>query len=314
MKILLTGASSFTGAHYARTLTEKGHDVTATFTRGEGDYTDGDVRQARVDLVKGCAKPLWNTSFGDERFTDALAGGGFDALCHHAADVTDYKSPDFDAAGAVVNNTRNAHAVLARVAADGGVLMLTGSVFAGGRGAGSDGLPHFSPYGLSKGLSNELLAYLASQAGVPCGEVVIPNPFGPLEEPRFTAYLVKTWMKGETAGCNTPLYVRDNIHVGLLAAAYTDTLEKLAADRPAFTRLEPSGYIESQGAFAQRYAREMSTRLDKPCDLNLAHQTEFTEPRIRVNTDPLDAEALGFDESAAWDAAAADYRSRLGGA
>lgn len=312
MKILLTGASSFTGAHYAKHLAARGHEVTATFTRGEADYRDGGVREARVSLVTGCATPLWNTSFGDERFTDALASGGFGALCHHAADVTNYKEPDFDAAGAIANNTRNAHAVLAQVAADGGVLMLTGSVFAGGRGAGSDGLPHFSPYGLSKGLSNELLRYLAEAAGVPCGEVVIPNPFGPLEEPRFTAYLVKTWMKGETAGCNTPLYVRDNIHVGLLAAAYAKAVETLATQRPVFHRLEPSGYIESQGAFAQRYAREMSARLGKPCELKLAHQSAFTEPRIRVNTDPLDAEALGFDESAAWDQAAEDYRSRLG--
>ncbi|BAM02556.1 NAD-dependent epimerase/dehydratase family protein [Phycisphaera mikurensis] len=312
MKILLTGASSFTGAHYAATLAARGHEVTATFTRGEGDYADGGVRQDRVARVTGCAKPLWNASFGDDRFTDTLASGGFDALCHHAADVTDYKSPAFDAAGAIANNTRNAHAVLASVAADGGVLMLTGSVFAGGRGAGSDGLPHFSPYGLSKGLSNELLAYLAAAAGVPCGEVVIPNPFGPLEEPRFTAYLVKTWMKEEAAGCNTPLYVRDNLHVGLLALAYADAVERLAARRPAFERLEPSGYIESQGAFAQRYAREMSGRLGKPCVLNLADQTAFSEPRIRVNTDPLDEAALGFDEAAAWDEAAADYLRRLG--
>ncbi len=56
----------------------------------------------------------------------------------------------------------------------------------------------------------------------------------------------------------------------------------------------------------------MSSRLELPCDLDLAHQTAFTEPRIRVNTDPLDAEALGFDESAAWDAAAADAKRRFG--
>ena len=310
MKILLTGASSFTGTHYAATLAGKGHEVTATFTRGEDGYADGGVRQARVEKVRGVAEPLWNASFGDERFTEALASGGFDALCHHAADVTNYKSPDFDAAGAIANNTRNGHAVLAQVARDGGVLMLTGSVFAGGRGAGSDGLPHFSPYGLSKGLSNELLAYLAGAAGVSCGEVVIPNPFGPLEEPRFTAYLMKKWLAGEAAGCNTPLYVRDNIHVGLLAAAYADAVETLVAERPVFRRLEPSGYIESQGAFAMRYAREMRGRLGKPCVLTLAHQTEFTEPRIRVNTKPLDEAALGFDEAAAWDAAAADYQDR----
>ena len=57
----------------------------------------------------------------------------------------------------------------------------------------------------------------------------------------------------------------------------------------------------------------MRERLGLPCGLSLADQTEFTEPRIRVNTDPLDLGRLGFDESAAWDAVADDYRDRLGG-
>jgi hypothetical protein len=46
---------------------------------------------------------------------------------------------------------------------------------------------------------------------------VIANPFGPLEEPRFCAYLVKTWAAGQVPEVRTPLYVRDNIHVSLLA-------------------------------------------------------------------------------------------------
>ena len=36
---------------------------------------------------------------------------------------------------------------------------------------------------------------------------VIPNPFGPYEEPRFTAYLMRTWLAGETAHVQTPRYV-----------------------------------------------------------------------------------------------------------
>ena len=40
---------------------------------------------------------------------------------------------------------------------------------------------------------------------------MIPNPFGPYEEPRFMAYLMKTWLKGEVARVQTPRYVRDNI-------------------------------------------------------------------------------------------------------
>jgi UDP-glucose 4-epimerase len=49
---------------------------------------------------------------------------------------------------------------------------------------------------------------------------VIPNPFGLYEEPHFTAYLMTTWLASETPRVQTPRYVRDNIHVSLLAKAY----------------------------------------------------------------------------------------------
>ena len=83
-----------------------------------------------------------------------ISEGGWDLLCHHAADVTNYKSPDFDAVGAVQNNTRNLVTVLQALKSAGcGKSVLTGTVFEGGEGAGSQGLPDFSPYGLSKALT-----------------------------------------------------------------------------------------------------------------------------------------------------------------
>ena len=46
---------------------------------------------------------------------------------------------------------------------------------------------------------------------------VIANPFGPLEEPRFTAYLAREWLGGRSAVVRTPEYLRDNIGGGLCA-------------------------------------------------------------------------------------------------
>lgn len=309
MDILFTGGSSFTGYWFIRQLAEAGHEVRATFTRGSvADYADGGVRGARVELLASLCTPVWNCTFGDDAFMEALRDLGGGVLCHHAADVTNYKSPDFDAAGAVCNNTRNGRAVLRSLAESGGRLLLTNSVFAGGEGAGSVGavgeLPHFSPYGLSKAMTAEFYRYHAAELGVNLGEFVIPNPFGPYEEPRFTNYLVKTWFGGKVAGCNTPAYVRDNIHVELLGRAYADFAGRLDA---AHQKLGPCGYIESQGAFAERFAQQMRPRLGLGCALELADQTEFAEPRIRINTDAVDAAVLGFDEARAWDAVADFY-------
>jgi UDP-glucose 4-epimerase len=309
MRILFTGASSFTGAWFVRELAAAGHQVTATFRQGAEAYPD-EVRRRRVAFAAAAAEPIFGVSFGDDAFLALVRRGGWDLLAHHAADVTNYRSPDFDTAAALQANTRSLAAVLQAFRAGGGRrVLLTGSVFEGGEGAGSQGLPHFSPYGLSKALTAEVFRYHCERSGVGLGKLVVPNPFGPFEEPRYTAYLLKTWFGGGTASCANPAYVRDNIHVSLLAKAYAG----FAAGLPetGFVRRNPSGYAESQGAFTQRLAAEMRPRLGLPCLVELKRQTEFPEPQVRINTDIPDAVALGWNEGAAWDEMAGYYRSLL---
>ncbi len=305
MRILFTGASSFTGLWFVRALAAAGHEVTATFRRPLEAYDEG--RRRRVALALERCRPAFEVSFGDERFL-ALAREPWDLLAHHAAEVTDYKSADFDALAAAQTNARALPAVLAALHAGGcRRVLLTGSVFEGGEGAGSDDLPDFSPYGLSKALTARVFQFHAGRAGMHLGKFVIPNPFGPYEEPRFTAYLLRTWLAGDVARCATPVYVRDNIHVSLLAKAYARFAQTLPAT-PATSRLAPSGYVESQGAFTRRVAEEMRPRLGKPCRFELGTQTDFPEPRIRINTDAPDAQALGWSEGAAWDELAEYYQ------
>ena len=310
MRILLTGASSFTGYWFARRFAANGHELVMPLRRPRGEYED--VRGQRVEGLESCGEVVFDCAFGSERFTGLVGEASqWDALCHHAADVTNYKSPDFDVAGALANNTHNLKRVLESMAERGGQrFVLTGSVFEPGEGAGSDGLPAFNPYGLSKSLTAQVAQYYAQHAAMQFGKFVIANPFGPYEEPRFTQYLMRTWFEGKTAGVRTPAYVRDNIHVSLLARAYARFVETLPED-PGRQQLNPSGYIESQGAFAERFAREMRPRLGLDCALEHVDQTTFDEPRIRINTDALDAEPLGWDEREAWDELSAYYRSVL---
>ena len=307
MRILFTGASSFTGAWFVRQLAEAGHDVTAVFRKRPEEYPDA-LRQRRARWAAEACRPLFGPSFGDSDFLALVKTEPFDLLAHHAAEVTNYRSPDFDAVAATAANTREAPAVLRALAERGcGRVLLTGSVFEGGEGAGSEGLPDFSPYGLSKALTAQVLRYHCRRARMTFGKFVIPNPFGPWEEPRYTAYLVKSWLDGGVPSCASPRYVRDNVHVSLLALAYA----RFAADLPegcAEVKLNPSGYVESQGAFTLRVATEMRPRLGLPCAVELKDQVDFPEPRVRINTHVLDARALGWDEAAAWDEMARHYR------
>ncbi len=312
MKILFTGASSFTGYWFVRALAGAGHEVVATY-RGQADRYDG-VRAERVQRSAEFCNRAWGCVFGDDQFFKLISEGGpWDVLCHHAADVTDYKSPDFDVMGAVANNCRNLRGVLDALRSKGcGKVVLTGSVFENGEGAGSEGLAAFSPYGLSKAVTAQVFRYYAEVGGFRLGKFVIPNPFGPYEEPRFTTYLIRSWYQGKKPAVSTPDYIRDNIHVSLLAKAYVRFVEQLGTGG-GFERLNPSGYVASQGAFARAFADQMQQRLDRSCPIEFKNQTQFTEPRVRINIDVPDRDQLDWDEGRAWDELADYYRQTYGG-
>jgi nucleoside-diphosphate-sugar epimerase len=302
MKVLLTGASSFTGLHFARALAAAGHEVVAPLRAPLAAYADG-VRAARVKALPEVARIVEDCPFGSDRLLALAREGGFNLLCHHAAEVGDYRSPDFDVTRAVAANTHRLREVLLALGGHAGILA-TGSVFEQEEGAGTAPLVAFSPYGLSKGLTYQVVQHWARAMGRPHGKFTIPNPFGPFEEPRFCAYLVRTWKEGKAAEVRTPLYVRDNIHVSLLAEAYAGFAARVAAGAEE-ARLNPSGYVESQGAFAERFARAMRARSSLACEVRLAVQTEFSEPLVRINTDPV--APPGWDDAAAWNTCAAAY-------
>lgn len=310
MKILLTGASSFTGFWFARALAERGHTVYATFQGSRNSYDE--ARKRRIDALPENVKCLWETSLASERLLDVVVSeDGWDLVCLHGAYVTGYRNPDFDVVRALGNNTAGLQILLEKLAAKGlRNVLTTGSVFEAEEGAGEEPLRAFSAYGLSKTLTWKVTQYLAQVLNLRLGKFLIPNPFGPYEEPRFTAYLIKTWYAGKTAEVRTPLYVRDNIHITNLAIHYARYAESLVAgqSRP---KCGPMGYVESQGAFTLRFAAEMTKRLEIPCEVILGQQTDFSEPLMRVNTQAEKLAESEWNETAAWDELAAYYQTEF---
>lgn len=300
MKILLTGASSFTGYWFAETLAAAGHDVFAA-VRGNLDSPDGSQRSTRMRRLRGKVELEPVCAFGSSKFLDIARNRDFDVLCHHGAEVSDYRSEDFNIVAAVAANTLNLRLALTTMRARNlkGVV-LTGSFFEYEEGAGSQPLIAFSPYGVSKGLTSEIFRYHCRVVGVPFGKFVIPHPFGPFEQPRLGAYLARTWAVGGTAEIKTPEYIRDNIHVGLLATCYRRFVEETET-APPLRKFNPSGYVESQGAFVKRVAREIRRRIHLQCNVKLLAQRQFPEPAIRVNTDPAVHYVCSWDEARAWD-------------
>ena len=310
MKILLTGASSFTGFWFSRVLAERGHTVYATF-QGSRDSYDG-PRKRRIDALPASVRCLWETSLGSDRLLDTVASeNGWDLVCLHGAYVTGYRNLDFDVTGALRHNTAGLQVVLEKLATKGlRSVLATGSVFEAEEGAGEEPLRAFSPYGLSKTLTWKVEQYLAQILNLRLGKFLIPNPFGPYEEPRFTAYLIRTWYAGKIAEVRTPSYIRDNIHITNLAVHYARYAERLVAGE-AKPKCGPMGYVESQGSFTLRFATEMTERLGIPCEVVLGQQTDFSEPLMRVNTQAEKLPELEWDETVAWDELAAYYKAEF---
>ena len=301
MKILFTGASSFTGYWFVKALAAAGHEIICPVTGDLVDYAD--IRLWRVEQLKSVCRLVPQAPFGSENFQKIIRENRFDLLCHHAAEARNYKSPDFDAVRALQNNTVNLRTLLATMKPRGlKAVCLTGSVFEPDEGAGDEPLRAFSPYGLSKGMTFQLFRYYCHETGLPLGKFVIPNPFGPFEEPRFTAYLMRNWREGKPAEVKTPDYLRDNIHVDLLAAVYAQFVQQVSELKAGSAKINPSGYVQKQGEFAERVAEEARTRLGWTCELKLSRQEDFSEPLSRANTEPAAKLIPDWNENAAWDA------------
>jgi len=300
MKILLTGVSSFTGYWIAKAVAQAGYEICCPLT-GDGSYEG--VRKNRMEALPQSVHIVRHAAFGTESFIRLIRDFRPDALCHHGAYVKNYRSPDFDMLAAVANNTKEIGDVLnCFVSGSGRLFLITGTVFEANEGQGELPRRAFSLYGLSKTLSSQIFEYYAVVNEVTFGKFVIPNPFGVYEEPRFTAYLMKTWKGSKPAGVNTPAYIRDNIPVDLLASCYVRFLDNLLSNSTLSQAIvRPSGYVETQGQFAERVAKEVRSRKGLPCVLELSEQTQFPEPRVRFNDQAARDMIPNWDERLFWD-------------
>lgn len=305
MRILFTGISSFTGYWIAKELIENGNEIIAVLPRKSIDEYEG-IKALRVKHIEKLADVKYGIKFGDDNFIRILENNKFDLFCYHSSYVVDYNTNKFKYLHSINENLLNIETVTDIIKSKEMMIIYTGSIFEGGEGIGTN-LKPISLYGISKQHTFDVLYHYCNKKGIKLGKFVIPNPFGPYEEERFTNYLIRTWIKGETPIIKTPAYVRDNIHISLLAKAYIYFSEKLERTKEYFIQLNPSGYVESQETFALRIGKELSIRLGIKYPYTKVIQKELNEPFIRINNTKTDLLISNWNEKKAWDEYAEYY-------
>jgi UDP-glucose 4-epimerase len=241
------------------------------------------VRRRRVDLLCPRVIPAWEAPFGSPVFLDLLQQK-WDLFCHYGAVVDKYRSWDFDPIAATRQNTANVRAVLARLAMNGcRAIVFTGSVFEPYEGRGDPECQAFSPYGLSKHMSYELFRLESRRVEIGLRKFVIPNPFGPYEELRFTSHAVREWSEGRVPIVFSPHYIRDNIHVSLLAKAYCRFCEEApGAPQPLPAKRIRRDAGNVRAPLCPRNRQETGRDLH----FQFQEQSELTEPRARSIANP----------------------------
>jgi UDP-glucose 4-epimerase len=299
MRILITGPTSFSGAYFIEALRRAGHHVITTFTQSSIEDYQG-TRLVRAQKAVKNADAHFGVSFGSDEFLDLVKNESIDIFCHHGAWTTNYNSMDYDFQAAYQNNTRSMMEVCEALSQSGcrGII-LSASIFEGG----IQGSKAFSPHGLVKQLTSETTSFYGKHVGMHVSRFVIPNPFGALDNPKLIDYLCREWLAGRAPTIRTPLYVRDNIHVELMAKGFVYWVENMPTEAGDST-FSPAGYISSMGDFVGMVATEMRKRLGLECAYELGTQTDFSQPMVLVNDAPLNALFTDWDATSAWDSLA----------
>ena len=300
MKVIFTGASSFTGVWFVYEMARRGVDVTTTFTRTPLEY-DG-LRGQRVRWARSLSTSFFGTKFGDEQFLQMCEQAGpVDALCLHGAFTQGYAQSNFLLGHAVQENTRGAREVMEVLGRQGCRRLIWTGTYIESEFSGASHEHQHPLYGESKQRSREILAELCRELGWQMDCVILPHVYGPLQSGNWIDYLMRRWASDQVARVVMPSRVRDHAHVSLLARFYADILATTPEGGPIRIH-RPSGEILPVGAFAVQLSDEVSQRTGWDCRLQFDTVPRRGEPFRYANTTPLTDLYPDFDASGAWDA------------
>jgi nucleoside-diphosphate-sugar epimerase len=223
--VVVTGVSSFVGAHLARTFQAQGFNVVGTLGQSLERYAG--VRLGRIEAVRDRGVELRRVDLRDApSVAELVRSTKPDLWVNHAGWATDYGSLDYDlAAGFDANVLAMSHVYEALNGSGCRGVLVTGS-----SAEYSDSLQAdreedacwpSTPYGLAKLAETVRARQLALRFGVPTRVARVYIPFGPMDAPgKLLSAVLDGLLRGESIDLSPCTQQRDFIHVDELAKAY----------------------------------------------------------------------------------------------
>ena len=218
-KVLVTGGAGFIGSHVAEAFRAAGDEVTVLddLTSGKRDNVAAGVRLVEGDVRSDAAREL-------------VASGGFEVLCHHAAQIDVRRSVDAPAADAAINvvgllnlleGARSGGLKRVVFASSGGTVYGEGTALPVPETAPK--LPA-APYGTAKLTSEYYLATFGLLYGIETVSLRYSNVYGPRQDPHGEAGVVAIFSERLLRGESLTIFgdgeqTRDMVFVGDVAAA-----------------------------------------------------------------------------------------------
>jgi nucleoside-diphosphate-sugar epimerase len=259
-KILLTGLTSFSGCHIAKELLNNGYSVFAPLLKKANEYSG--LKEERLKLSLG-AQTIAPCDIQSLDFINILSDIKPQIFINHGGFIENYRSIDFDYLKHLETNLKHIKILVQTLKENGcKVFIHSGSAFEPGEEYSQFGI---SPYGVAKKMVWDMTVFWCVHFQLPIVKVVIPNPYGFLEnDDRLLPIFAKKIKAGESVQLSGAEQIRNNIRAEHLAKYYLQASQ--LADKELSTNfveiIKPIGHIETQKDFVLRALQEEPYKLN----------------------------------------------------
>ena len=222
---IVTGASSFIGAHLTARLARDGHRVIGTHSRARGEYAG--VRDERLVLAESAGAELATLDLLDPAAIERLVRDRRpDVWFHHAGWARSHGSHDYDLEAARRVDTQPLDTVFPALKESGGQgVVVTGSSseYGARETPNTEDEPCWPvmPYGLSKLEATIRASQLARRYGVKARVARVFIPYGALDSPgKVVPAAVNALIRREALDLSPCTQRRDFLHVQDLMDGY----------------------------------------------------------------------------------------------